>query len=182
TDAEPIEGLPDVARRPSWPAWAVRKKPASRARANTCLNLPGGFPRSDESSPTPTMRSLNGSAASRVRSASASSRWRRKHMIRLYAELSPGIGNGAREAFDHGRERDAAAGVALRVEEHLDVADIVGVRAREIGEGKIVEILLGDQHRHALIVEIEKILQVAEPIGLPHRVDRRIRQADAVAA
>jgi hypothetical protein len=86
------------------------------------------------------------------------------------------------QAFDHGRERDAAAGVALRVEEHLDVADVVGVGAREIGPGEVVEILLGDQHRHALIVDVEEILQVAEPISLPHRVDRRIRQADAVAA
>src|SRR5262249_39807069 len=39
-----------------------------------------------------------------------------------------------------------------------------------------------DQHRHALIVDVEEILQVAEPIRLPHRVDRRIRQTDAVAA
>src|ERR1700730_8662506 len=100
----------------------------------------------------------------------------------LYAELSPGIGNGGGEAFDHGRERDAAAGVALRIEEHLDVADVVGVGAREIGPGEVVEILLRDQYRHAAIVEVEEILQVAEPISLPHGVDPRIRQADAVAA
>jgi len=99
-----------------------------------------------------------------------------------YAQLASGIGNGAAKTFDHGRERDAADGVALRIEEHLDVADIVGVRAREIGEGKVVEILLRHQHRHAAIVEVEEILQVAEPIRLPHRVDRRIRQLDAVAA
>jgi hypothetical protein len=72
--------------------------------------------------------------------------------------------------------------VALRVEEHLDVADVVGVRALEIGPGKVVEIPLRDQHGHALIVNVEKVLQVAEPIRLPHRLDRRIWQADAVAA
>ena len=53
-------------------------------------------------------------------------------------------------------------GVALRIEEHLDVADIVRVRALEIGPGEVVEILLGDQHRHALIIDVEKVLQVAE--------------------
>src|ERR1700730_13279017 len=100
----------------------------------------------------------------------------------LYAELSPGIGNGAGEAFDHGRERDAAAGVDLRIEEHLDVADVFGVGAREIVPGEVVEILLRDQHRHALIVEVEEILQVAEPISLPHGVDRRIRQGGGGAA
>ena len=93
-----------------------------------------------------------------------------------YAELAPGIGNGAAKTFDHGRERDAAGGVALRVEEHFDVADVVGVGALEIGEGKVVEILLRHQHRHAEVVDVEEILQVAEPIRLPHRVDRRIRQ------
>jgi hypothetical protein len=54
------------------------------------------------------------------------------------------------------------AGVSLRIEEHLDVADIVGARALQIGPSKIVEILLGDQDRHALIIDVEKVLQVAK--------------------
>jgi hypothetical protein len=131
------------------------------------------------------MRSRNGSAASSVRSASAASvemAQEAHDQACRCAQLSPSIGYGAGQPFDHGRERDAAGRVALRVEEHLDVADIVGVRALEIGEGKVVEILLRDQHRHAEVVDVEKILQVAEAIRLPHRVDRRIRQADAVAA
>src|SRR5262245_25170544 len=81
-DAKQVERLPDVARRPLLPGMGGEKK-ARVAGAGEHVLEPGGFPRSDESSPTPTMRSLNGSAASRVRSASASSRWRRKHMIRL---------------------------------------------------------------------------------------------------
>jgi len=100
---------------------------------------------------------------------------------RLDAELSPAIGDGAAQAFDHGRERNSARGVALRVEEHLDVAHVVGMRALEIGPGEVVEILLRDQHRHALIIQIEKVLQVAETICLPHRFDRRVRQANAIA-
>ena len=95
-------------------------------------------------------------------------------MIRL--ALTPslllGIGDGAVQPADHGRKRDAARRVALRIEEHLDMPDIVGVRALQIGESQIVEILLGEQHRHALIIDVEKILQVAKLIGLPHRLDR----------
>jgi len=101
---------------------------------------------------------------------------------RLDAERSAGVGDGAGQTFDDGRERDATRRVALRVEEHLDVAHVVRVRALEIGPGKIVEILLRDQHGHALVVDVEKVLQIAEPIRLPHRFDRGIRQADAVAA
>jgi EAL domain-containing protein (putative c-di-GMP-specific phosphodiesterase class I) len=72
--------------------------------------------------------------------------------------------------------------VALRVEEHLDMPDIVGVRAFEVGPGQIIEILLRDEHGHGLIVDVEKVLQVAEPVRLPQRLDRWVGQADAVAA
>jgi hypothetical protein len=71
--------------------------------------------------------------------------------------------------------------VTLRVEEHLNVVHVVGARALEIGEGEIVEILLDLEHRHALVVEVEKVLQVAELVGAPHRLDRFIRQLYAVA-
>ena len=96
-------------------------------------------------------------------------------MIRLAWTPSclPGVGDGAVKAVDHGRECDAARRVALRIEEHLDMPHIVGMRALEIGPGEIVEILLGDQHRHALIVDVEKILQVRELIGAAQRLDRR---------
>ena len=40
--------------------------------------------------------------------------------------------------------RRCRGGVALRVEEHLDVAHVVGMHALEIGPGEVVEILLGD--------------------------------------
>ena len=99
-----------------------------------------------------------------------------------HAELPLGVDDGAVQAADHGGEGDAAGGVALRIEEHFDVAHIVGMRALQIGERQIVEILLGDQHRHALIIDVEKILQVAKPVGLAHRVDRFVFQPHAVAA
>ena len=98
------------------------------------------------------------------------------------AELPAGIGNGAVQTADHGGEDNAARGVSLRIEEHLDVADIVGARALQIRPSKIVEILLGDQDRHALIVDVEKILEVAEAVGLAQGVHGFIRQPDAVPA
>jgi len=55
------------------------------------------------------------------------------------------------------------------------------VGAFEIGEGQIVKILFGDQHRHPLIIDVEKILQVAELIGSSQRFHRRISKRDAVA-
>jgi len=54
----------------------------------------------------------------------------------------------------------AAGGVTLRIEEHLDVPDIVGTGALQIGPRQIVEILVGDQYRHALVIDVEKILQM----------------------
>ena len=97
------------------------------------------------------------------------------------AELAPRPGDRARKAVHHGREGDAARRVALRIEEHLDMAHIVGLRALEIRPGEIEEVLLGDEHRHALVVDVEKVLQLRELIGAAQRLDRRERQRDAVA-
>ena len=55
---------------------------------------------------------------------------------------------------DHGFERDSALRMPLRVEEDLDMADIVGARAGEIGRGQVVEILFGDEDAHALIIDV----------------------------
>ena len=105
-------------------------------------------------------------------------------MIRLclYAELLLGIGDGAGKPADHRIKRHPARRVALRIEEHLDVPDIVGMGALQVGESQIVEIPLGEQHRHALIIDVEKVLKVAKLIGLPHRLDRVEAQLDAVSA
>ena len=98
------------------------------------------------------------------------------------AERLFGIVDRAMQAVDHGGEGDAARGVALRIEEHFDMHEIVGARPLQIGPGQIVEILLRDQHRHALIIDVEEILQVRELIGPAQRLDRRIGQRNAVAA
>jgi hypothetical protein len=51
------------------------------ARAKTFLNFEGGWPTSEESSPTAMIPSLKGSASVSVFSADSSERWRKKHII-----------------------------------------------------------------------------------------------------
>ena len=45
----------------------------------------------------------------------------------LDPEFAPSVADRPREPVDHGRERNPARGMSLRVEKHLDVADVVGV-------------------------------------------------------
>mmetsp|Transcript_49514 Transcript_49514/g.127798 ORF Transcript_49514/g.127798 Transcript_49514/m.127798 type:complete len:231 (-) Transcript_49514:348-1040(-) len=66
---------------PSSPACATHRRPASRARAYTSLNLPGRKPSSALSRPTPSSLSRCGSARSSTLCASSADRSRRKHMI-----------------------------------------------------------------------------------------------------
>ena len=148
------------------------------------MNFPGGWPSSDEFEPDPDdpvperQRRIEGPLGIGLLEMAQEAH----DQARLDAELRARVDDGAVQALDHGRECDASGGMSLRVEEHLDMPDIIGAGALKIGEGEIIEILLGDQNRHAAIIEIEKILQVAEPVGLPQRLDRGIRQLDAVAA
>ena len=65
--------------------------------------------------------------------------------------------------------------MTLRVKKHLDVSYIVRACALKIRKGEVVKILLRDQHGHALIIDIEKVLKVAEPVRLAQGVDRFIR-------
>jgi hypothetical protein len=88
---------------------------------------------------------------------------------------------GIRQSGHHRVEGNAAPGMPLGIEEHLDMPHILGRHPGEVGEGEIEEILPGPQHRHAGVIEIEKVLERVEPIGRPDRVDVGIRQRHAVA-
>lgn len=88
----------------------------------------------------------------------------------------------ATDAGDHGRKRHAPRRMGLRVEEDLGMDHVLRVGARQVGPGQVVEILLGPQHRRALVVEIEKILQLREAVGRARRLDGSIGQAHAVAS
>ena len=97
------------------------------------------------------------------------------------AELRLGIGLRAAEAGHHRAERHAARRVALRIEEELDIAHVLAGGLAEIGHRQVVEIDLAQQHRHALVIEVEEILQVGEGIGAPQRLDAVIGQPHIVA-
>ena len=71
--------------------------------------------------------------------------------------------------------------MTLRVEEHLDVAYVLRPHARQIGPSQIVEILHGPQDRHALVIEIQEVLQPAEAVGAAQGFNRIVGEANAVA-
>ncbi len=88
---------------------------------------------------------------------------------------------GVGQPRKHRVEGDAAAGVPLRIEEHLDMAHVLLGHAREIGIGEVEEVPARVQHRHPGVVDIEEVLQRVEAVGGPDRVDIGIGQRDAVA-
>ena len=92
-----------------------------------------------------------------------------------------GFVEGAADPLDHGRERDPAVGVGLRVEEDLGVAHVVGAGAREVGGGEVVEVLLLEEHARSRVVDVEEVLEVREGIGGPHLLDGAVGQPDPVA-
>ena len=84
-------------------------------------------------------------------------------------------------APDHGVVGDAARGVRLGVEEYLGIEHVLGMRPGQVGGREIVEVLLGHQDAHALVVDFEERRQIVEVVAGPHLLDRSVRQLDAVA-
>ena len=85
------------------------------------------------------------------------------------------------DAVGDDAERHAARRMRLRIEEHLDMAHIVGRRALQVGPGEVVEIFLGAQNLHALVIEVEELLQVREIVGGLRLVQCLEAQVDPVA-
>ncbi len=79
------------------------------------------------------------------------------------------------------RQRDPARGVRLRVEEDLRVPHPLRRRPRQVRLGQLLEVLLGPQHRHQRVVQVEERLQVAERVRPPQLLGVRERQLHAVA-
>jgi hypothetical protein len=69
----------------------------------------------------------------------------------------------------------------LGIEEDLRSAHAVRVGPLEVGGHEVVEVILGHEHRGALVIDVEEGLQVAELVGRPDCVDRRVPELDAVA-
>src|SRR3546814_1439839 len=68
--------------------------------------------------------------------------------------------------------RDAAHRVRLWIEENFCMNDIIRRSPVKIGQRQIAKILFRPQHIGALIIDIEKILQVGKAVGGPHFLHR----------
>jgi len=95
--------------------------------------------------------------------------------------LALGVIQGADDTVNDHMHGHVARGMRLRVEEYLGVMDVVGKRARHISGRHVVEILLGEQHAGARVIQVEKRLQIVEGVGGTYFFHRRIRQLHAVA-
>jgi hypothetical protein len=95
--------------------------------------------------------------------------------------LGMGAAAGMRQAEDDVVHRHTARGVGLRVEEDLGAAHVLAGGLLQIGEAEVEEILLGQQHRCAGVVDVEKALQIGERIRRAQRLDARVGQLHAVA-
>jgi hypothetical protein len=71
--------------------------------------------------------------------------------------------------------------MGLGVEEDLRVHDVVAMHPHQIGPRQVVEVLLGQQHPGALVVEIQELLEVAKLVRGSQLLDRGIREMDPVA-
>ena len=97
------------------------------------------------------------------------------------SELGFGVSQRSLDPAQHRLERHPAFGVALRIEENLDVADIVGVGALEVGPGQVIKVLLGLEDAHPLVIDVEEILEVGEGVGRAHLLRRLERNRHPVA-
>ncbi len=94
--------------------------------------------------------------------------------------LAP-ISKRGQYAVRRDREGNAARGVTLGIEEHLDMHRPIGGYPLQIGCGELVEVLLGTQHVHAPVVDVEEVLQPGEAVGGPYLLDRAERDLHLVA-
>jgi hypothetical protein len=73
--------------------------------------------------------------------------------------------HGAQHALHHHGQRHAAAGVALHAQEHLRMQHAVGMRAAQVVARHVMEVLRLHQHAAAVVVQVQKVLQVGEAVG-----------------
>ena len=98
------------------------------------------------------------------------------------AELPLALPKRLPDAVQHRLEGHAAPGVALGVEENLGMHHPVAVDPAQIRHRQVVEIPLFQQHAHALVVDIQKGLQILELVRRTHRLDRIEGNPSTVAA
>ncbi|MEN9467545.1 MAG: hypothetical protein RL081_1546 [Pseudomonadota bacterium] len=100
---------------------------------------------------------------------------------RRHAKLGRGVHAGTVQAVDHHLRTEAMAGMRLGVKEDFGVQHVVSLRARQVGAGHVIEVLLGLEHGGACVVNIQKLLQVVEHISLAQGVHAGVVQRHLVA-
>ena len=101
--------------------------------------------------------------------------------LRGHPEVAPRLVERIGQSRQDGIERHPPPGVALRIEEYLDMGDILSGGFFQVGERQFEKVFPGEQHRHAGVIEFEEILERAETIRLADGVEVRIGQHDTVA-
>ncbi|KWV86725.1 hypothetical protein PFLmoz3_03809 [Pseudomonas fluorescens] len=87
------------------------------------------------------------------------------------AQLLLAVFKRSGDAVEHHFERHATIGVGLRVEEGFGVNHVLGFAAQQVSPGQVVEVLGRAQHIGALVIQVEKLLQVVEGVGFAQGFD-----------
>lgn len=85
-----------------------------------------------------------------------------------------------KQAIEHHIKIEAVIHVYLRIEENLRPPNAIGIRPCQIGEHEVGEILLGAQHGHELVVQVQERLKILKLIVCLEIVKISERQADVV--
>jgi hypothetical protein len=101
--------------------------------------------------------------------------------LRCDAELRVGVAHPLQQTIDGDREGQPTIRMGLGIEEDFRVHAAIGMQSLEIRHRQRLEVLLRLQHVRALIVDIEKVLQVREGVRRPHFLDALERNIDLVA-
>ncbi len=71
--------------------------------------------------------------------------------------------------------------MGLGVEEDLRMPDLLLPGPGQVRPREFVEITIGDQHLETFVIEVEEVLEVAEPVGGPEFGFRAIADPHAIA-
>src|SRR6266487_746998 len=86
-------------------------------------------------------------------------------------QLGGGVLHGTVEAHDDGFKADTALRVRLGIKENLGMPNILSGGPLKIGPGKIVKVLLLNEHPRAFVVDVQEGLEIVELIGAPQLLD-----------
>ena len=84
------------------------------------------------------------------------------------------------DSLDDCADRHSAPGMCLRIEEHFGMPDVLLLRPRQIRPREIVEIPIPKEHPAALVINVEKGLEVRKLIRFLHFLRRFEWKVDAV--